>query len=147
MTAQDHAVPAFLSDRLLRGETVLRWGQPRQGLMLTPRDALLIPFSFMWGGFAIFLETTAFSAEAPFPFALFGLPFVCVGLFIIFGRFLVDAWFRRFGREVAFYRSNGGVSFGSMMPSLDSTPQFLAILDAKEVFDEIQQRVQAAKGR
>ena len=58
--------------------------------MLTPRDALLIPFSFMWGGFATVWETTALSAKAPFPVALFGLPFVCVGLFMIFGRFLVD---------------------------------------------------------
>ena len=53
----------------------------------------------------------------------------------------------RFGQEVAFYRSNGGVSFGSMMPSLDSTPQFLAIENVRQIFDEIQQRVQTAKGR
>ena len=53
----------------------------------------------------------------------------------------------RFGQEVADFRSNGGAGFGSMMPSLDCTPQFLAIENAKEVFEEIQQRVQAAEGR
>ena len=81
-------------DRLLPGEAVLWSDRPGQGIIFAPRDALLIPFSLLWGGFAMVWETTVLSSKAPGPFALFGVPFVLVGLFMIFGRFFADAWLR-----------------------------------------------------
>lgn len=95
-----------LHARLLQGESIIWTGQPKQGLLFSPRDALLIPFSLIWGGFAIFWEYTVLTmtprmrigaADDAFPiiFPLFGAIFVCAGLFLIFGRFIVDMFIRR----------------------------------------------------
>lgn len=61
----------------------------------------MIPFSLLWGGFVAAWEFMAVTliSKAPGPFGiifpLFGLPFVLVGLYLIFGRFFVDAYQRR----------------------------------------------------
>ena len=83
-----------ITGRLLEGETLVWSGRPGQGLRVTSRDALLIPFSLMWGGFAIFWEVSVAQISAPVFFELFGAAFVLVGLYFIAGRFVVDAWLR-----------------------------------------------------
>lgn len=71
------------------GERILWSGGPDVRAYTLRGAWFLVPFSILWGGFAIFWEVSALSARAPFPFALFGLPFVAIGLYMIFGRFLV----------------------------------------------------------
>lgn len=81
--------------RYLGPREVIRWtGQPEQGLVLRSADALLIPFSLMWCGFAVFWEWSVVTQGAPLLFMIWGVPFVCVGLYIVFGRFFVDAYVR-----------------------------------------------------
>lgn len=60
----------------------------------------MIPFSLLWGGFAFFWEFSVLriAPKAHNPtaavFPLFGIPFVLVGLYVIFGRFIFDAYAR-----------------------------------------------------
>jgi hypothetical protein len=80
-----------LRSYLLPGEEILWADQPLQGLRLRPADIFVIPFSLLWGGFSFFWEYLVVSSGAPLIFALFGLPFVLVGIYLIVGRFFTDA--------------------------------------------------------
>lgn len=82
------------------GETILWQGQPQPGIIW--RDALspLGLFGVVFTGFSLFWITAAASmlAEGPgFPFTLFplfGLPFLLVGLFMMGGHVVLDAYVR-----------------------------------------------------
>lgn len=76
-------------------EHILWRGKPQKGHLLTSWDVFMIPFSIFWCGFAIFWETSAILSDAPFPFCIFGIPFVCIGLYLVFGRFLWAAFMRK----------------------------------------------------
>ena len=69
-------------------EHLLWTGKPKSGIIFRTADAFLIPFSILWCGFAIFWMIAA--SQASLIFALFGLPFVLIGLIFVFGRFIID---------------------------------------------------------
>jgi hypothetical protein len=73
-------------------------GQPNGGLLLRAADLYLIPFSLLWGGFAIYWNFSVWTAPfggEDWSFKLFGLPFLILGLYFIIGRFLVDIALRQ----------------------------------------------------
>lgn len=70
-------------------ENLLWTGQPKKGIIFRSADIFLIPFSLLWCGFAIFWMVMVSQTDTLF--ALFGIPFVVIGLFFVFGRFIVDA--------------------------------------------------------
>jgi len=87
----DYNIENELRPHLISGEKISWTGRPKTGIIFRTSDAFLIPFSLLWCGFAIFWESTVVMTNAPFFFKLWGIPFVLVGLYMIVGRFFVDA--------------------------------------------------------
>ena len=86
---------AFARPYIAPGEAVLWRGKPGKGHLVTAQDAIMIPFSIFWCGGVFFWEYLAISEGAPLFFCLFGVPFLCVGLYMVFGRFFHTAWRRK----------------------------------------------------
>src|SRR5436190_24226654 len=79
-----------LRPHLSSDEKLIWTGKPRTGVLFRSSDAFLIPFSLLWCGFAVFWETMVLSTGFAFPFALVGIPFVLIALYITVGRFFID---------------------------------------------------------
>lgn len=76
------------------GEQLLWTGKPKSGVLFRASDLYAIPFSLLWCGFAIFWMMGAWRSGG-WLFALFGVPFVVMGLMFVFGRFILDALRRK----------------------------------------------------
>jgi hypothetical protein len=80
--------------RHLSAEEHIEWvGGPDPANHFTRADLFLVPFSLFWGGGVIFWLVGATTAGGAF--GLFGVPFVLVGLYFIFGRFAYKAYRKR----------------------------------------------------
>ena len=122
-----------LAPHLLPAERVIWTGRPSLSRWLSPIDLWLVPFTLMWGGLAILWEASVLvlARGGGILFALWGVPFVLIGQYMIWGRFLV----RRFRRRHTTYaltdrrvlvlsrRWRGGeqlqASFLSQMPAIN----------------------------
>lgn len=82
---------AELQEHIDANEKLIWIGEPKRGILFRSADIFLIPFSLVWCGFAIFWFYSALNMGAPFLFAMFGVPFVIIGLIFAFGRFIIDA--------------------------------------------------------
>lgn len=101
----DPFAQAELQPELQPDEQLLWSGRPNARRLFTLFDIYLVPFSLLWGGFAIFWETlvvwSALSRRDAGDIVpiLFGLIFVAIGLYMIFGRFIV----KRYTRSHTYY--------------------------------------------
>jgi hypothetical protein len=99
----DPEAAAKVQVELMSGESVYWAGMPNRGVIFHSDDWYVVPFSLLWGGFAIFWEAgvTGYwgnsprGGGAPLFMQLWGIPFVVVGQYMIWGRFLYDAWLKR----------------------------------------------------
>lgn len=82
---------------LLKKNEALEWAaKPKQGFLLKPSDRYLIPFSLFWCGFVFMWEYITLNMSGGIPImALFGIPFILVGIYLLIGRFFMDASIRR----------------------------------------------------
>jgi hypothetical protein len=91
--------------RLAPDEDVLWYGQPKESAIFDAQDIYLIPFSLLWGGFAIAWEawvisdlldgkTKSGNGGGLREFAVFGILFVVAGLYLMVGRFFAKRWLR-----------------------------------------------------
>jgi hypothetical protein len=88
-----------IQPELTPGEQVLWAGQPSTSVIFHKQDLLLIPFSLLWGGFAIFMGASAIGlvghqrqGTPDGMFGLFAAAFVLIGQYFIWGRFIYAAW-------------------------------------------------------
>ena len=88
--------PNSLGERrwLQPNEQILWEGEPDPKVIFAKQDRILVPFSLVWAGFALFWETGV-SMAGFFPGSIFGLVFVAVGMYMVVGRFFYKRWDRR----------------------------------------------------
>lgn len=85
---------AFCQNYMVGDEYILWKGKPEKGHIFNRNDIILIPFSIFWLGFSLFWELTAINGGAPAFFALWGLPFIAVGLYLLVGRHIMTLYLR-----------------------------------------------------
>jgi hypothetical protein len=101
VTESDVDARQRLQAELMNTESLLWCGRPLRRIIFHPSDWYLVPFSLLWGGFAIFWECGVLGigflghrqvhGELNF-FVLWGIPFVLAGQYLIWGRFIYDYW-------------------------------------------------------
>ncbi|MBY6155197.1 aspartate carbamoyltransferase catalytic subunit [Vannielia litorea] len=90
-------------ERLLDDDEEILWqGRPNGGVVVRSKDAFESLFGLFFAGFAVFWISMASSmrppSNAPFIFQifpLFGLPFLAIGLYMVFGKYFWRAYVRR----------------------------------------------------
>ncbi len=78
---------------LAEGEKILWQGQPNQKISAKPGQIFESLFGVFYGGFALFWMTMASSIGGGM-FWMFGLPFLAVGCYMVFGKYLWQSYQR-----------------------------------------------------
>ncbi|HVW11906.1 MAG TPA: hypothetical protein VHC90_25175 [Bryobacteraceae bacterium] len=97
MPAIDPGAAITIQPELLPGEFLVWAGRPVEGIILHRQDLYLIPLSLFWGGFSLLWEAGVSGLLIPLQQIdtagiLWGIPFVLLGQYLMWGRFLHAAW-------------------------------------------------------
>jgi hypothetical protein len=88
------ALEEELHSSLDPGERLLWSGRPVQGVVFTPRDWYLIPFSAVWLGLVLHGFWQGLTKTPDPMVGLVGVLFVGIGIYWLIGRFFVDSFYR-----------------------------------------------------
>jgi len=75
-------------------ERLLWSGRPPRGLLFRGHDAVVMPAGIAVLAFSVFWVYQSINVHAPLAFVLWSVPIVASALYIVAGRFFVDAWHR-----------------------------------------------------
>jgi hypothetical protein len=103
LIAIDPRAAQKIQSELMSGESIYWAGMPNPRVVLHSDDWAMIPFSLVWTGFFIFWEADALGywrdkshqVGTHVFMVLWGIPFLVMGNYIVWGRFLHDAWLKR----------------------------------------------------
>lgn len=91
-----------LQSELMPGERIFWAGMPNPSVIFHTQDWLMVPFSLLWGGLTLswVLEAAGWWGANPRPFQwdgglIFTAMFLVIGQYLIWGRFVLDAWLKR----------------------------------------------------
>jgi hypothetical protein len=90
----DSRVADLFRPYLQPGERIQWTGLPARGVIFTPQDIFVIPFSILWLGFVVFWEVTVVTQGGDPSGLVFGGVMFVFGFTIMVGRFFIDAWVR-----------------------------------------------------
>jgi hypothetical protein len=102
MTTIDPGAAMKVQTEMISGERIYWAGTPNPSVIFHSDDWAMVPFSLLWGGFAIFWEAGVLgywgngprSGSPSLFMVIWGIPFVVMGQYMIWGRFLHDAWLK-----------------------------------------------------
>lgn len=119
---------ARIGSYLRPGERLLWTGRPAQGLLLTPSDLLLIPFSLLWAALPGSILIGQLASGRWESVDLMLIFFAAIGFYITVGRFIVDALARACTRYAVTDQRALVLRDSLVMPSFRS-------LDLDEMYD------------
>jgi hypothetical protein len=90
----DNNYDSVFNNYLSKSEYIIWFGKPETTIYFTHSDFILIPFSLLFGIPAILWEIQTFNMIQKNGLADFyyGIPFLIMGLYLLFGRFIFKKW-------------------------------------------------------
>lgn len=105
-------------------ECLLWTGHPPKGLVLRPSDASHLPIALVWTGGVIFMVGSTGAGLIP-------ILFILLGLYMVAGRFVIDAWRRR-RMTYAVTSRRALILLGDHLSSIPITPDLAVTVSGQE---------------